>query len=156
MHAGSFAVFFVVIGIAIAGCLRPKLFGFIFREFAQRKYFIVGGVFLGLLCGTVYTATQPDYSSYESSISKQAYVQTPTALPNPDTNASNRELPEASPKDTSQATPSSSSAAPTNPAPASGPQPAAPAPKPAGQQDLNTESDARKKCKMIQVSFVCL
>lgn len=70
MHAISLALLILVSAFLIFGLIKPIIFKKYFREFAERKYILAGGVFIGLLCGTIYTATDASYQTYDSSSSR--------------------------------------------------------------------------------------
>lgn len=59
VHTGSLVVLGIVLAIILAAILKPRMFRVVLREFSERKYIVSTGVFAALLCGTVFTATQP-------------------------------------------------------------------------------------------------
>lgn len=65
VHASSLALLLTVILIAAIGLLKPGLLRGIFKEFAERKYILAMAVFVCLLFGTVFTATQDTTRSYD-------------------------------------------------------------------------------------------
>ena len=66
VHGGSLAILCIVILFAVVGTVKPHLLRGIFKEFAERKFILAGSVFICLLCGTVFTATQSISRPYES------------------------------------------------------------------------------------------
>ena len=67
VHASSLILLFMVIFIGTIGTLKPKLLSRVLKEFAERKFILAGAVFVCLLCGTIFTATQNMSRPYESS-----------------------------------------------------------------------------------------
>ncbi len=66
VHASSLAVLCLVVLAAIIGTAKPQLLRKFFKEFAERKYILASSVFICLLCGTVFTATQSISHPYDS------------------------------------------------------------------------------------------
>ena len=166
INATSLALCIVIIGLALIGFFRPKTLGFVLREFARRRYIVVGGVFAGLLCGTIYTATQPDYGSFDASQQKPA-AQTQSSLPaNSQTSETTGAEVQGSSTDQSQPSRPTTSASRPRPQAKSEPQPS---PPPQGvveagpvavdtrdiQPDPSEQPKPRKKCN-AHVLFVCL
>ena len=67
VHASSLILLFVVVLVATIGTFKPNLLRGVLKEFAERKYILAGAVFICLLCGTIFTATQNMSRPYESS-----------------------------------------------------------------------------------------
>lgn len=166
INATSLALLMVVFGIALIGAFRPKALAFVLKEFAGRRYILAGGVFIGMLCGTIYTATQPDYGSFEASqqkphVQSQALIsqslQTQKA-PGSEVQGATTEQPR--PKPTSPTPPSPPQSRP-QPQPSPSPQEIVEAPSIAIDtsevQHRRAENRAKpKECDGAQILFVCL
>ncbi|MGI9027702.1 MAG: G5 domain-containing protein [Candidatus Saccharimonadales bacterium] len=72
VHGTSIVLLAIILVIVIVGLFKPQLVKKIFREFSERKYIVTAGVFIGLLSGTVFLATQPVDNSYVSRDTNQA------------------------------------------------------------------------------------
>jgi hypothetical protein len=59
VHGGSVVFIGIIIMLGAAALIRPQLFKKFFHEFTERKYIVVVSVFLCLLSGTIFVATQP-------------------------------------------------------------------------------------------------
>jgi hypothetical protein len=57
-HNGSIALLIFGIGLAIAGLWKPRALGKVFHEFSRRRYIVLTAIFVCLLSGTVFTATE--------------------------------------------------------------------------------------------------
>src|SRR5688500_16751460 len=66
INSFSIALLILIAGTVLIGLIRPRLLRIVLKEFAERKYIIIGGIFLSLICGTIYTVSQSDHSTYES------------------------------------------------------------------------------------------
>src|SRR5690349_2638279 len=58
VHGGSVVLIGLIIILATIALIRPRLSKSLFHEFAERKYILVGSIFLCLLSGTIFVATQ--------------------------------------------------------------------------------------------------
>ena len=58
VHVGSLVLLCLVVLIALIGIVKPDLLRNLFRDFTQRKYVLATAVFCGLICGTIFVATQ--------------------------------------------------------------------------------------------------
>jgi hypothetical protein len=65
-HNGSIVLLAFGIGLAIIGSLKPRALGRVFHEFSRRRYILLTAIFVCLLSGTVFTATQPDPETFHS------------------------------------------------------------------------------------------
>lgn len=84
VHTGSLVILGIVLVIMLAGVLKPQLFRLLLREFSERKYIVSTGVFAVLLCGTVFTATQPKIDNTLISENNKDSANTVGSLNSPD------------------------------------------------------------------------
>ncbi len=70
VHQGSVIVLGVVLLILIIGIIKPLAFKKMFQEFSERKYIVAGSVFISLLSGTIFFATQPANQTFVSDNTK--------------------------------------------------------------------------------------
>lgn len=165
VHTGSLIIFVLVLAGFVVGLIKPTILRPLFKEFCERKYVLVVGAFICLLCGTIFTATQSTFQKYDSQNNQSNNAPTPLIksdnqnIPNPPNeepasndseNTSNRSS-RSSPSGSSTATPTSSTAPqPTNTQARNVADTSAQAPK------VNTPPEAEKKCEKVQLLFVCL
>lgn len=153
----------LIIVIVIIAMIRPKTLKLFFHEFCERKYIATAAVFIILLSGTIFFATQaPDDPSYvsgrantgQSTINQTkalpAQTAQPTASPKytpPATspNNGNPRVSQPSQTSTNQAAPGASA---QNNQPANTPQP------PANNTPEVTANQPEKDCKKILI--ICL
>jgi hypothetical protein len=161
MHAISLAVLIVVVGAIIIGVTRPRLLKFVLREFADRKYILIGGLFVSLLCGTIYTATESIYTANQP-IGPQTIAQQPVINLPENQNPAQQVRGINTEKSTD---PSQDSVTPAPQATSTDPPPqpqnevlqnTAPAQTNTEEGTSGTTSAKEHKCKVINVLFVCL
>jgi hypothetical protein len=58
IHIGSIAGIILMVTVIAIGTIRPHAFRKLLREFSERRYIVVFGVFAALLCGTTILATE--------------------------------------------------------------------------------------------------
>lgn len=66
VHEMSIVLFGVIAIVLVISALKPQLFKRVFREFSERKYILTAGIFISLLNGTVFFATQPTENTFVS------------------------------------------------------------------------------------------
>lgn len=76
VHISSMTALFLIAAVAVLGLIKPVLLRRFFKEFCERKYIFSSAVFIGLLCATVFVATQSPDIKHESSQSNDTQQQT--------------------------------------------------------------------------------
>lgn len=168
VHTGSAVLLVIMAAVAVIGFAKPHVLRRIFKEFAQRRYILGSAVFACLLCGTVFTATQPTAEPLQSNV-PQPITDSAEAMSEPD----DQNIPESStqqtevqtddpvntdsiPGYTTSSSPQGSSAAPAPPSqvqPAPGGNVSS---LPGHQPPPPPSSAAPKDCKIVQLLFVCI
>ena len=166
IHASSIALLIMVAAAGTIGAIKPRMLRLLLREFAERKYIIAGGVFMSLLCGTIFTATQADYRpTYETQNAKQIQQERPKPIvPSEEpqvqgaTSAPQPEQTQSSSTSTRRRTTSPSTQPASTPAPA----PAQSSPTQTAQtlpekgSPQSAEKSNSRNCKVVHVGPVCL
>jgi hypothetical protein len=170
VHTSSVIVLGIVIIFLIVGSVKPHLLRPLLKEFAERKYVVAFAIFVCLLCGTIFTATESTVQSYESQNTKQS-SNAPTPLAK--SSNSNLQNPSREEQAASSGTTSGRTSQTASRSATGGPQPGessvAQAASPNTQESSRSTgnspaatitpaqpADNTKKCENVHLLFVCL
>lgn len=168
VHLTSIALIAAVVAMVVIGSIKPHILRRIFREFSERKYIIGTGVFVCLLCGTIFTATQATDNPKASENPKKE-IESVTMLPastatdqsnivEQPTPAPNTAAPVVEPAPQKRSTPSTSPAQPpaaSAPAPVATPEPVQTPTPPATSTDTSQSQDRGMLGNIVCGLFRC-
>lgn len=169
VHISSLVILCTVVLVAIVGTFKPHLLRVIFKEFTERKYILASAVFVCLLCGTIFTATQPISRPFDSSKSgvpntagslgqpsRQVYGQNGSQEEDVASTGSGLDRSEdtdtSRARDTNQSSQETKAQTPVSEAQESGGSP----PKPTALTQNNSETETTKECRVLQLGSLCL
>ncbi len=120
IHNGSIVLLIIILGATIYAAIRPARFRSFFKEFSQRRYIIISGIFVSLLCGTIFVATQsPTHGPPQPGTAHSTVT--------PVEGEPDKDAPASVPQNTASVQPSNPTAGSTSPGGSGSSQPSAPA-----------------------------